>query len=203
VLDAAGAAAHTGALLEYAWTDDVMLWGGWTQGWDSGLSDNGGDTFVGGFSLQLTEDLAFTYATSMGDFGFGYPGQAGSDSDGYAHSLLLTWELTDRWSYVAHSDYIDNDEFLGSTDHFIAVNQYLFYQYNDCWAFGARYEWNQDPRVGRNAAGEINSLTVGLNYRPIANMVIRPEVRWQDFRDENQAGLEDTALFGVDAVITY
>ena len=45
-------------------------------------------------------------------------------------------------------------------------------------------------------------LTVGLNYRPAANVVVRPELRWDDFH-EAASLLQDTFLFGIDTVITY
>ncbi len=51
------------------------------------------------------------------------------------------------------------------------------------------------------AADEVVDLTVGLNYRPAANVVVRPELRWDDF--DAASRLQDTFLFGIDTVITY
>ena len=36
------------------------------------LTRNGGDIFLGGFSVALTDSLTFTYTTTMGDFGFDF-----------------------------------------------------------------------------------------------------------------------------------
>ena len=44
---------HTGALLDYKLAEDVTVLGGWTAGWDTGFSRNGGSTFIGGLKLQI------------------------------------------------------------------------------------------------------------------------------------------------------
>lgn len=194
---------HTGAILQYDLSDDVKAWGGWTQGWDTGFENNGGSMFLGGFSLQLTDNLNFTYTTSMGDFGYDTPNGVGSDSNGYAQSLLVTYKFRDRWTYAVESDLVDNDIFLGSTKDAFDIAQYLTYDWSDCFGFGLRYEWFKDPRFGRGAAGEVNSLTLGANYHPMANLVIRPEVRWDDYKVNNALSRRDTTLFGIDAVLTY
>jgi hypothetical protein len=204
---------HTGILLEYAMADDITLLGGWTAGWDTGFTRNGGSNFLGGIQLQLTERLAFSYMTSWGDAGFDDAvGNPGSDQNGYFHTLLFTFDISDRWTYVLQSNYSDNDLLLGSPRDILTLNNYLFYNVSERLAYGGRLEWYRDPRVGiGGASDEIVGLTIGLNYRPAANVVIRPELRWQDFHVDNQAGalfgsagpLRDTFLFGIDTVITY
>jgi hypothetical protein len=195
---------HTGVLLEQKVTDKLTAVGGWTAGWDTGFTRNGGSNFLGGFKYQLTEDAMFSYMTSLGDAGYNGPNQSGSDRNGYMHTILFSWNINDSWTYVFQTNYVDNDQLLGSTQDAISANNYLIYKLNDCWAVGARAEWFKDPRIGQgrgNAANEIPNLTVGLNYHPAANVVIRPEVRWLDYNDGN--ALSDTCLFGVDTVITY
>ncbi len=189
----------TGATLAYELNDNVTLTGGWTQGWDTGFTRNGGSSLVLAADLQLTRKLAFSYAATIGDFGYDSPFGAGSDSNGYAHSLLLTYDLTNRWKYVIESDFMDNDRWLGSTKDAIGISQYLMYELNDCWAIGARYEWFKFGAL--RGTTEYNSLTLGVNYRPMSNVVIRPEIRWNDY--DNVLPLRDTSLLGIDAVITY
>jgi len=193
---------HTGFLAEYAVNECVTVYGGWTQGWDTGFSRNGGDTFLGGISMKIGENATFTYATTLGDFGF----EDGSDSDdnGYSHSIVLDVDLTDKLKYVFQSDFIDNDIFLGAQQDLIGVNQYLIYTVNDCWGVGARLEWFDDPRM----QDEVVALTCGVNYKPHANVVIRPEVRWNWFGDGaitpvSQQLAQDEALFGIDAIFTW
>ena len=56
---------HTGILATLEHSDDVTLYGGYVQGYDSGFEDNG-DAFLGGVSLGLTERLDVTYAAIGG-----------------------------------------------------------------------------------------------------------------------------------------
>jgi hypothetical protein len=42
---------------------------------------------------------------------------------------------------------------------------------------------------------------LGANYRPHPNLVIRPELRFEDF--DPVIGREDQTLFGIDAVFTF
>ena len=73
------------------------------------------------------------------------------------------------------------------------INQYLYYTHNDCWKFGARFEWFRDvsgirvhgargtnPYVG-GSSGDFFGLTGGANWTPTENIVIRPELRWDMF----------------------
>ncbi len=197
---------HTGALAEWTLGDGgLTLYGGWTQGWDTGYSNNQGNTFLGGISLQLTDHMSITYATTMGDFGFG-PG--GSDSDAYAHSIVVDWEIADRLTYVFQSDYGDNQLLVDNmarglagnqvmtNGKVVSINQYLLYSVNDCWAFGTRAEWF---RAGGMA--EIIDLTFGANIRPHANLLIRPEVRLDDF--DSVPDRQDSTVFGIDAIVTF
>jgi hypothetical protein len=196
---------HTGVLLEQKVADDISVLGGWTAGWDTGFERNGGSTFIGGVKLQLTEKAAFSYMTSWGDVGYDTPFWTGSDTNGYFHTLLFTWNVNDRWTYVCQSNMVDNDQLCETTEDTLSLNNYLFYKWSECWAAGARLEWLKDGRFSDGqyigTAGEVIDLTVGLNYRPAANVVVRPELRWDDY--EAASLLQDTFLFGVDTVITY
>ena len=186
---------HGGVLGEFAYNDAVTLWGGWTAGWDTAFSSfGGGNIFLGGVRAELTDNVAFTYGLTYGDFGYG-PGN--SDNDGYSHSIVVDWNINCRWNYVFQSDFIDNDAFLGDTDNLWSVNQYLFYTLNDCWKFGIRGEVFDDPRLG----DEAYQVTLGLNYKPHANVVIRPEVRFNEF--DPGVGARDEAIFGIDAILTF
>jgi len=197
---------HTGFLAEYALGDRVTLYGGWTAGLDTGFDQNGGDTLLGGCSLQLSDDVNLTYAMTMGDFGFAVPGPVpapGSDSNGYAHSIVLDWDLTSRLKYVLQTDYVDNALLTFGTGPISTINQYAMYTLNDQWALGARLEQvnfaGVVPVIGPNGAG-MTEVTVGANYRPNPNFVIRPEARVDIF---DVGGVKDSTVFGIDAIMTF
>lgn len=195
---------HTGALATYKLSDDVKVYGGYVLGWDSGFEDNG-DSYLGGVSMDLTEDVNLTYATVFGRF------NEEIGERGYMHSVVLNTALTSKLNYVFQTDYLDthfaNDAIFRNT---IGVNQYLIYSINDCWGAGARLEWYNLDTTAFDGPGEddLYDLTFGLNYRPGANVLIRPEVRW-DWAKGNVASVvnEDFAdsqtTFGVDAILLF
>jgi hypothetical protein len=175
---------HTGVLATYAASDNLEVYAGWTAGWDTGFDRrNGGSSFLGGFSTSVSDDVSFTYITTAGNFG-------DIGDNGYSHSLVLDFTLTDDLNYVLQSDL----KRVGSTsDEDVGINQYLFYTINDQLAAGTRVEWWKDDGTS------FYETTWGLNVKPMDNVIVRPEVRheWQP------GGGPDQTIFGVDAIITF
>lgn len=199
---------HTGALATYDWTDQLTIYAGWTLGWDTGFDQFGsGSNWLGGFSYDFTDSFNFTYISTAGDFG-AYAGQRTADYC-YEHSLLFTFDITDRLQYLLQADLLDVREWElvpGQDLRTYGINQYLFYELNDRWVAGARVEWwknNLFNAAGNVAAGQpyvsYNAATFGLNYRPHPNLVLRPEVKheWVPAEDFEQT------IFGIDMVLTY
>jgi hypothetical protein len=185
---------HTGVLAEYAYDDCTTIWAGWTLGWDTGFDSDGGNSYLGGVSRQLTDSLNVTWTTVAGDFGFDTSG-TGSDSDAYMTSLVVDWNVTDSLEYVFQFDYQGNQRGIGRNGVAYDVNNYVFYAFNDCLKAGLRGEYfNQ----GGWDTGEV---TLGLNYWPMANMVFRPEVRF-DFTDGQNDRVYAT-IFGIDCITTF
>ena len=105
------------------------------------------------------------------------------------------------------------------------INQYLIKQLSDCFGLGARFEWwnvdatsqgfYQNP-VSNIPIGDydIFAMTLGMNMRPHANVIFRPEIRW-DWVDGDRGNLaaagidllEDNAkrqtTFGIDTIISF
>jgi hypothetical protein len=202
---------HTGALATYQVSDDITAYGGYVLGWDSGFDDNG-DSYIGGASLDLTENATLTYMSVMGRFGEGSTNVGGAtvNERGFMNSVVLDVALTDNLQYVFQNDYLDTEDETGATFRETwDINQYLIYNINDCLAVGGRYEWYQQEGVyspiGQD--DEVTAFTMGLNYRPHANVVVRPEVRWDHDKSNAQlVGLEDggsQTTFGFDTIFTF
>jgi len=178
---------HTGALAEYAYDDCTTLWGGFTFGWDSGFDNlNDAYTYLGGASRQINENVTATYAFTLGDYGNGI-GPSGNIGDIYSHSLVLDVQLTDRVNYVFVHDLGINYALGGAAGNaeWYGITNYLFYEINDCWQVGARLEWFDDADGLRIATVNdgLNDLhywgaTVGLNWKPRENIIVRPEFRF-------------------------
>ncbi len=129
------------------------------------------------------------------------------------YSRPLT-RISEKLNYVAQSDWGYQTHALlnDKTAQYYGLNQYLFYKVSDCWTWGLRGEWfrdeegfrvggflsttNADPnaplrgcclsnRAGYN--GNFYEITFGANWKPNANTVIRPMVRF----DWYQGGMTD------------
>ncbi len=82
----------------------------------------------------------------------------------------------------------------------------MFYTLNDCWKAGTRMEWWKSNGV----TGESTSfyeLTGGINYKPHANVVVRPEIRYnwsptELFAVSNGDEFNNT-VFAIDAIVTF
>ena len=173
---------HTGVLSTLTLTEKVTGYAGWTLGWDTGFNQNqGGNSFLGGFSVQVTDSTAITYITTFGDFG--------DRGEGYSHSIVMDSGLADNLNYVFQSDFVD----AGGGDSDIGVNQYLIYSLTERLGIGTRVEWWHDDGVSYNEA------TFGINFRPCANVVVRPEFR----HDWSPANGFDQSSFGIDSVLVY
>lgn len=189
---------HTGALAEYAVSDRLSVQGGWTAGWDTGFDQNGGDMFLGGITFDVTDNMSLAYVVAAGDFGFATA--QGSDSDGYAHTLVLDWDVTCRLNYVLQTNYADNDLFTALAGPALTVNQYLLYDINCKWAVGGRFEYVHT--AGANV--DFSEYTIGANYRPRSNILIRPEMRLDVLNDMPAGlGVRDSTVFGVDAIFMF
>jgi hypothetical protein len=114
------------------------------------------------------------------------------------YSLILEARPTNRVEYVFHQWLGTQNEGApgGGTALWTGIDQYLYYSVSDQWKAGARFEWFQDTdgtRVGLNRPANPNkpplpgnffSLTVGPNYLPTENLLIRPELRWDFYNGE-------------------
>jgi hypothetical protein len=191
---------HTGAIATYEMSENLTLYGGWTAGWDTGFEQFGnGSNFLGGFSRQIDEDVSLTYITTFGDFG-------ARGDDAYSHSFVLDMVLTERLTAIVQSDLLSVDS---TGEDNVGLNFYAFWEMTDKLSLGSRTEWwKGDNLTGYAPHGGVapatgshsqNEATCGINYKPCANMVVRPEYRydWSPALNYNQG------IFAIDMILTY
>lgn len=179
---------HTGLLASLIITDRLTVYGGWVDGWDGGFDNrNDASMFLGGLTYKLRERTNIAWYFTWGDNGNGqaYLNQHGqpaaSQGDMFMNSFVLTHELTSRWTYVFQADYADNYNLAAGDAIWYGINQYLFYKVSDCWGFGGRFEWFRDKdgvRVVQGNDGNYYEMAAGVNWKPHANVMVRPELRY-------------------------
>ena len=179
---------HTGALATYTASDSTTIYAGWTAGWDTGFDQNmNGSSFLGGFSTALGDDVTFTYISTAGNFG-----DRSAGNSGYSHSLLFDVALSDDLNYIFQSDLV---RVSATGDDQVGINQYLIYSLNDQVGLGWRTEW------WKNQGDSQYAMTWGVNVKPMDNVIIRPEIRYD--WDMPAAGIQDATTFGIDAIVTF
>ena len=179
----------TGAIAEVQATDRAALVLGATAGWDTAFTNNQhGFNGIAGAKLQLGENINLFSNTAFGDMGL--------RGTGFLASTVMDVRLTERANYVAQFDFLDLS--TGNVDEYSFIN-YLFYHVNPCIALGSRLEWWKSDQLFVDTKSTWG-WTLGANYRPHANVVIRPEVRL----DWGAGALDPNAgIVGIDAIMTF
>ena len=219
----------TGMMADYNVADRLHLLGGFHQGVHRFEDNNGQLNFQGGIMWTSPDErLSLAYALDVGrnDFIFNL-------EDEYLHSLVMKYQLSPKLLYVLQND-------LGWADgaganpgaQWYGINQYLMYTLNEKWGAGIRAEWFRDddgtrvlglgnldvqgwsPPSGSAGgyAGSFSEVTLGVNWKPKANILVRPEVRWDTYdgpangagRLPFDAGNSDSQFtFATDVVVMF
>lgn len=220
---------HTGMLVTYQFHDRLSATAGFHRGWDAFEDTVGTDSlgFLGGVNwTSWNERLEVAFALTASE-------ELPYDANVTMYSLVATWYVTDNFIYVIQHDYGQGVLSGESKAEWYGLNQYFLYDLSDAWALGLRFEWfrdNDGSRVhgirpsntlntanalgGQFFQGNFYQITLGLNWTPRPNIILRPEVRWDwsNARAQGPGGPiypYDTGdqghqfLFGCDLIVTY
>lgn len=181
---------HTGVMLTYPLNDNIEIKGGVVSGWDAHFKQPA--NFLG--SVAYTTDNEQTTLTSSlitGDVNTNNGGGGGlvpnNNHNRTLYSLVLEHSFTEKLHYVLQHDMGIEESFstISSSQKaakWYGLNQYVFYDLTHELAAGLRMEWFRDEegvRVLQNGLSEnYIGVTAGLNYKPIAGLTVRPEVRY-------------------------
>lgn len=193
---------HTGVLGTYKVSDSLSVMAGWVLGWDTGYDQFGdGNAIHAGFTKQLNDNVKYSYMMTGGDLGW--------RGDGYSHSNVIDFTLSKKWEYVLESDLLTTSTNTPALNDALSygIGNYVFYTINDCWKWGVRAEWWKSNQV-TNETTSYYEVTTGFNYKANANLLIRPEVKF-NWTPSDQAYTNATGgdfnqtLFGIDAIYTF
>ena len=170
----------------------------WSAGIDAGWNTFDADdraNFLGGLTYTDKDWGSLAFAINTGDESIFGPG-VGPFANRTMYSLVWSRTFNNCFTYVLQHDFgyqsLAPLDLLGR--EWYGINQYLLYKFNNCWSAGARIEWFRDDdgyRVtglrpgnaiqGASFPGNFFEYTLGLNYKPNANLTMRPEVRWDNY----------------------
>ncbi len=203
---------HTGALATYKVDDKLTVIGGYELGWDTGFYQfNKGSMGIAGFTYAATDKTTLTYAGGFGNFGW--------RGEGAINSFIVSQKWSDKLMSVHQFDVLNtsgvpsvvapggpNFAVNGIAGDSTGLINYLFYEIDSKWKAGTRLEWYKADGVS------YNTFTYGVNYKPTANLTIRPEMRhlWSPGA-KNVAGAlpginsvyGSSNIFGVDAIFKF
>lgn len=150
--------------------------------------------------------------------------EEGPEANDYIHSIVARVLITPELQYVLVNNFGQSwSQAREGEAAWYGVNQYLTCALTTELAAGLRFEWFCDRdgtrvrglREGNTlplgVSGDFYAITFGLNYTPLDNLRIRPEVRW-DFFDPigDQAPLPYDAgqrdhqfLFAMDVLYSF
>ncbi len=200
----------TGLLGTYALGDQLEFRGGFHRGWYNWEDENNDLGFVGG-GTWTSRDRRTTFTADISSSKEGSTAHHTWDSIALVVTHRFSRRLQYAVEYLSFRDFGVHNSGLRTNYHSYPISQYLIYDINPCWAAAMRFEWwgeMDETRLGaqRTATPENDySLTWGLNWKPSANLVVRPEVRW-NWSSENlyiDSSRTHQVLAAFDAVLTY
>jgi len=201
------------------------LQAGMVNGWNQLSGDQNHGAFLG--NLKYTGEngdwwSSFAIITGQEQ---NNPANLPNVVNGYAnrtrYSFLVSKNLGSRTEYVFHQ-WLGTQETGapgGGTAKWYGIDQYVYYRLNENWRLGTRIEWFRDQegtRVGLTQPSNPNkaplpgsyaSWTVGVNWLPVTNVMIRPELRWDSYTgsanpfDDGQRKYQ--LLLGLDAIVQF
>ncbi len=222
----AGPFTHWGGQVNWKMNDAWTLQIGMHNGWNAfdRVSDNIGLIGKIRYDSRYTDSWTSFAITTGREFNNSAGLQIRNDfTNRTRYSWLVGLPLTCRIDYVFHHwlGFQEQGAPNGEQADWYGIDQYLYYTLNNRWKAGARFEWFRDEegtRVGLNRpsnpntpplAGNFYSLSLGVNWTPSKNVMLRPEIR-ADWYEGNAVrlpyndGTDDSQfMLGFDAILRF
>jgi hypothetical protein len=201
---------QTGLQLAYKWSDKIDTEFVVFNGWDQLPDNNSSKSFMGRVGLALCDK------TTVGLIGYGGPEQTG-DNDNWRSGgeIVLNQKFTDKFNSWVQLDYGHEDgiDANGQPAEWYGAGLWVTYDFCPKLQLATRADYIKDKDgVRANPAyigftvppKELTSLTLTLNIKPIDNLQVRPELRW-DHSSASTAlnGHNDNVTAGVGIAYLY
>jgi hypothetical protein len=221
----AGPFTHCGGLATVKLNDSFQFQAGLVNGWNALDRENDRIAYLAG--LKYTSCALWTsFAVISGDeFNnvAGLPDIVPNVANRTRYSYLFGLKPSTNLEYVFHHwlGFQSDGTPSGDTAWWYGIDQYLYYSLSDKIRLGGRFEWFRDEegtRVGLNRPANPNkppfpghffSLSAGVNYLPVPNLILRPEIR-ADFYSGSASRLpykdgteEYQLMLGIDAILRF
>lgn len=202
---------HTGGLFTWAPDDALELNVGLVAGSDNSWQNKRGDTgFLFGATLTPAEGFSISYASELcqvhSRLGEQRVAQSGGyyllgganigDQNEYLQTFTASLDLSEQLSYSFVSNYGTMEDRATRTHRFSQYGfaNYLIYSISDQLTSAVRTEYYYCTlRKAEDSEGKIYDVSYGLTYKPVENIFILPEVRYDWI---NVAGVKSKGVTG-------
>ncbi|MBN2295974.1 MAG: porin [Pirellulales bacterium] len=181
----------TGLLGMFDLSDRLRLSSGFHRGWNKFDDTDGNDR------INVLAMAEWTSWDCMRQFKFGFSsGEEEPGNNTTLYTLIGKLCFSPLLNYAVQFDYGQSTGGLTQRVRYAewtSLVQYFNYKYSNNWALGTRIEWFRDKQgtrvhglgIGNMAygsyPGDFFEISLGLNWQPSRNVMIRPEVRWDWF----------------------
>jgi hypothetical protein len=199
----------TGGYATYKLKDKLLVNVGVDTGWNEFTAINGKPNYMFGVNWTSADKdgkLNVTSECFVGNTQTTGPGI--NDSTRVMFCTDINLKLGDKWTYTLENNVAHDSETGLASGGFGPASwtgwtNYLFYNINDCWGFGIRYEYFEDldgAVVAEDLTGspittstlapgsKWQDFTMGLNWKPNKNVTCRSEVRWDSAQNGAAVG---------------
>jgi hypothetical protein len=206
---------QTGLQLAYKWNDKFDTEFVVFNGWDALPDNNTGKSFMGRIGWTIDDK------ESLGLIGYGGPEQPGNSTNWRTGTdIVFNRKWTDKLNMWLQGDYgHEENAFLSDgvaqtpNADWWAGGLWLTYDFTDKIGLAARGDYLKDkdgvrtgstfglaPGVGQ----ELYSATLTLNLKPVTNLQVRPEFRWDRSSNNNAFnGYADQFTAGIGVAYLY
>jgi hypothetical protein len=200
---------QTGVQLAYKWNDKLDTEFVVFNGWDQLPDNNNAVSFMGRAGYAVDSN------TTVAVLGYGGPEQAttpGGTTSNWRDGveLIATHKFTDKLNSDVQLDYGREQKVVDLGDsEWVAAGLWLTYDFTDKIELAFRQDYLKDhdgartsliagfPAFAPGAGPELYSSTLTLNYKPMDNVQIRPEVRWDHSDKAAFNGIKDQFTLGM------
>jgi hypothetical protein len=204
---------HTGIRLTYALSDQWEAALLFNNGWDNVRDNNNSQSWMGRLRYSPNDNTSYTF------IGFGGPEQGANNHD-WRRGVDIV--IDHKWNHIWHSalqlDYgaEDGADASGGVAEWWGVGLWMVYEPSEKWNVAFRGDWVNDIDGARtsetpylapfppNDGQELISLTLTVNFKPVEELRIAPELRWDHSTlDEAFGGHSDQVTIGVGAAYFF
>lgn len=205
---------HTGVMLSYKWNDEWETKLLVNNGWDNVKDNNDAKSFMGNIAYTPNERTSFWLTA------FGGPEQDNNDSNWrYGIDLVAERKLSETVTAAVELDYGHEEGAAisdGGAAEWYAAGLWLVCEPSEKWSHVIRADYINDKDGARtsgvpyrtkfplNTGMELYSLTLTVNYWPLEELRLSPEIRWDHSTLDNAFdGHEDQVTIGIGAAYFF